>query len=197
MRKPWKHALIVKVFKKHLEFKFFDQKIRELWKPCRNMSLIDIGKGFYIAKFDSPEDFLKVVKGGPWYILKYFVSIQQWVPNFNSKNGQPSTTATWVRLPGLPLEYYDREILARVGNKIGKLISMDARTANSKRGRYARFCIEIDLSKPFPTSLKFGRYVQELQFEGLSFCFGYGYVGHDSGKCQEFGRRSASSYQYG
>ncbi|CAN1146697.1 hypothetical protein LINPERHAP2_LOCUS15424, partial [Linum perenne] len=52
----------------------------------------------------------------------------------------------WVRLPSLPVEYFDTAILEVIGNKIGKTIRLDAMTMSGTRGNFARICLEIDLN---------------------------------------------------
>ncbi|MBA0699118.1 hypothetical protein Goari_000782 [Gossypium aridum] len=59
----------------------------------------------------------------------------------------PSTTV-WIQLRGLPLEYFN-EVLIKVGKLVGRPIKLDSNTTYTTRGKFARICIEIDLSKPF------------------------------------------------
>lgn len=48
------------------------------------MLLIDLGNGFYIAKFELEEDFTRVIAGGPpWFMNGQYITIRQWQPKFN------------------------------------------------------------------------------------------------------------------
>ncbi|KAI9083990.1 hypothetical protein K1719_033986 [Acacia pycnantha] len=44
-------------------------------------------------------------------------------------------------------EYYDREALTYVGNRIGETIKVDINTASHLRGHYARICVLVDLDQ--------------------------------------------------
>ncbi|MBA0699117.1 hypothetical protein Goari_000782 [Gossypium aridum] len=90
---------------------------------------IDLGHGFYVVKFSSLEDRLKK-------------------PNFNPATGMIPSTTVWIQLRGLPLEYFN-EVLIKVGKLVGRPIKLDSNTTYTTRGKFARICIEIDLSKPF------------------------------------------------
>ena len=65
------------------------------------------------------------------------------------------------------MEYYDFEVLALVKISLGTLIKIDAKIANSEDERYARLCIQIDLSKPLHHSIKIDHFTQFVQYEGL------------------------------
>ncbi|KAJ4832480.1 hypothetical protein Tsubulata_000022 [Turnera subulata] len=54
----------------------------------------------------------------------------------------------WVRLPGLPLMYYDDDLLATFAQRIGKPVKIDSNTSLASRELYARMCVEIDLTQP-------------------------------------------------
>ncbi|CAN1806021.1 hypothetical protein LINPERHAP1_LOCUS24522, partial [Linum perenne] len=54
----------------------------------------------------------------------------------------------WVRLTGLPLEYFHVNVLSFVGDKLGRTIRIDSTTIFGSRRNYARMCVEVDLHKP-------------------------------------------------
>ena len=51
-------------------------------------------------------------------------------------------------MPGLQLEYWDREIAMAIAAKAGKPVEIDVYMANLARGAFPRVCVEVDLSKP-------------------------------------------------
>lgn len=40
-----------------------------------------------------------------------------------------SDSQSWMSLPELPIEYFSRRILTRIGNKVGKTVRVDEHTA--------------------------------------------------------------------
>lgn len=89
-----------------------------------------------------------------------------------------------MRIPCLPIEYFDYEFLKKVGEKIGKPIRADHNTGTAARGRFARICVEIELTKPLLTMFKLRKRVRHIEYEGLHLvCFDCGIVGHRKEDC--------------
>ena len=85
----------------------------------------------------------------------------------------------WVRLPKLPIEFYDVVVLREIGSTIGPVIRIDSYTASESRGSYAKLCVQVDLEKPLITSVRVGRLVQKITYGGVStLCFHCGRLGH-------------------
>ena len=89
-----------------------------------------------------------------------------------------------MRFPELPIEFYDMEVLKEIGSVIGSVLCIDSYTATGSRGSYARLCIQIELDKPLINSIKIGRLVQQVKYEGISsLCFCCGRLGHKQENC--------------
>lgn len=72
----------------------------------------------------------------------------------------------WARVPELPIDFYDKEILKQIGN------------------RYARICVEIDLSKPLLPQIRVGKSIQRIEYEGIhNLCFNCGMITHKKESC--------------
>lgn len=83
-------------------------------------------------------------RGGPWFVGEHFLAIKPWEPYFKASEVKLSSVAMWVRLPELPIEFYDVVVLRKIGNAIGS---------------YARLCVQVDLDKPLITSVRVGKLV--------------------------------------
>ncbi|CAN1176765.1 hypothetical protein LINPERHAP2_LOCUS32719 [Linum perenne] len=72
----------------------------------------------------------------------------------------------------------------RIGNYIGRTVRMDLATSEGARGRYARLCMEVDVTKPL-----LGKYMIEdkelfIEYESLAnICFSCGVYGHKEELC--------------
>uniref|UniRef100_A0A2N9HWM2 CCHC-type domain-containing protein n=1 Tax=Fagus sylvatica TaxID=28930 RepID=A0A2N9HWM2_FAGSY len=181
---PWRSALIIKAIRKSVGFKYMDFKIRSLWKPQGDMQIIDLGLDFFLIRLKLSDDYWNVVNGGPWFIKQQFLSVRCWSPGFCPSEAKITTIAVWIRLPELPIELYDSELLRRIGNQLGKILKIDARTADSERGRYAHICIQIDIDQPLTPIVQVGNILQNVQYEGVSaVCVECGCVGHRLTAC--------------
>lgn len=75
---------------------------------------------------------------GLWFIGEQFLSIRPWEPNFKSSTTNVSSIVVWIRLNELPIEYYEVEVLKKIGNSIGKVLQINTHTTAEARGRFAR-----------------------------------------------------------
>ncbi|KAL8159387.1 hypothetical protein V2J09_000924 [Rumex salicifolius] len=58
------------------------------------------------------------------------------------------TTPAWIRFIDLPDIFYEKNVLLQIVSTVGKTIKVDQRTLHANRGRFARICIKLDLTKP-------------------------------------------------
>lgn len=128
-----------------ISYQLLRSKITDLWKPSEPLTLIDLGHGFYTAKFNKEENKTTALHGGPRFIVGRFLSMISWKLSFVLSISTMTHTAIWVRLPQLPTELYDWQILKKIGNHLGSLLRTDSCTSSTLRGRYARICIQIPL----------------------------------------------------
>lgn len=92
--------------------------------------------------------------------------------------------AVWVRLPGLPVEYFRNDVLKLILGKVGTPLKLDMTTAAVERGRFARAAVEIDLTKPLVSMVWIHNRIQRVEFEALHVvCFECGDFGHRAAAC--------------
>uniref|UniRef100_A0A7N2KTI6 DUF4283 domain-containing protein n=1 Tax=Quercus lobata TaxID=97700 RepID=A0A7N2KTI6_QUELO len=161
MRTPWQKALIIKTFGRRMAFSFLVERVRKMWNPCGGMDCIDLGYDYFLVKFELDEDVDTILMGGPWFIGQQFIAIRQWEPEFKASTATLSSVAVWIRLPELPIEYYEPNALLKIGKAIGPILRIDSHTANGEKGRFARLCIQVNLDKPLPKEKSMGRSGEE------------------------------------
>jgi hypothetical protein len=84
-----------------------------------------------------------------------------------------------VRIPDLPIEYYDTKVLHFIGNRIGKTVKVGKNTLFQERGKYARICVEVELNKPLLAMFELKDRIYKIEYEGLHMlCFTCGRFGH-------------------
>ncbi|KAI8014895.1 hypothetical protein LOK49_LG05G02349 [Camellia lanceoleosa] len=179
IRNPWKHSIIIKLLGKSLGYNYLMSKVRTLWKPSGTCHGLDLGNHFFLIKFQEEANLTKVLSNGTWYIGNHFLSVRRWEPEFQPQTAVISSAIIWAHLVSLPIEFYDRSVLERIGHKLGKLIKVDIYTATGNRGRFARICIQVDLNKPPMPTIRIDNILQRVAYEGLpNICFHCGLVGH-------------------
>ncbi|KAL4294500.1 hypothetical protein AHAS_Ahas18G0234300 [Arachis hypogaea] len=94
--------------------------------------------------------------------------------------------AAWIRIPNLPIELYNHRFLWRVGSTIGTMLKIDRATSMYSRGRFARICVKIDLTKKLVPKISVLGSILNIEYEGLHLiCFKCGLYGHRSEQCSE------------
>lgn len=78
MYKKWATALIIKVYGCSVRYRFLLRKIHELWKPTKELFLIDLGSYFYLVNFTKDENYSTALDGGPLFIGGHFLAIKNW-----------------------------------------------------------------------------------------------------------------------
>jgi hypothetical protein len=88
-----------------------------------------------------------------------------------SLNAKVERTIVWVRFPGLNIVYYDESFLMIMTSAIGRPIKVDINTLNVKRGRFARVCVEVDLTVPVVGKIWVNGHSYKVQYEGLHIIY--------------------------
>ncbi|MBA0686592.1 hypothetical protein Goari_014188 [Gossypium aridum] len=83
-------TMVVKLLGRNLVYSILQNRIFNLWKPSHSFHLMDIENAYFLAKFQSREDYEM--------ILTLF----------------PNTVMAWVHLPGLPGVLYKKLILEEI-----------------------------------------------------------------------------------
>jgi hypothetical protein len=181
---PWKDAIVIKLLGKNLGYNTMKDRLQKVWKLQGGFEIMDNDNGFYMVKFDHAADKEKVITGGPWLIFDHCLAVSHWSPKFASPNATIERTVVWVRFPGLNLVYYDESFLLAMASAIGRPIKVDINTLNVERGRFARVCVEVDLTVPVVGKIWVNGHWYKVQYEGLHLiCTSCGCYGHLGRNC--------------
>jgi hypothetical protein len=119
-------------------------------------------------------------------IYDHYLIAREWSPNFHPSDATIEKAAVWVRIPDLPIEYYDAKVLHYIGDRIGVTMKVDRNTLFQERGKYARVCVEVDLNKPLLAMFELKGKIYKVEYEGLHMlCHSCGKFGHYVEGCPE------------
>ncbi|CAN1299172.1 Uncharacterized protein At4g02000 [Linum perenne] len=159
------------------------RRLEYLWAKSGPIQVSDLSNNFYLVRFSCKEDYSSAAFKGPWKIYNYYITVSQWSPSFNDE-APIKTIMTWVRLPKLPIHYFNEVAVSRIGNCIGRTVRLDLATAEGTRGRYERVCVEVDLTKPLLDKYMIEDRIFKVEYEILeNVCFDCGLYGHRKENC--------------
>ncbi|CAI0435221.1 unnamed protein product [Linum tenue] len=192
-RRQWRSALIVKVLGRSFPFPVVSRRLESLWAKCGVIQISSLTYGYYAVRFLSQFDYEQAAAGGPWRIGEYYLTVRPWRKNFNPSCAEVATTMVLARLPGLPSEFINKEAAERIAERIGRPIRVDRATQTGERGRYARVCVEVDLSKPLLSKYKIEGSTYYIEYEGLhQICSECGKYGHSKQACPSLNKEVVS-----
>ncbi|XP_039134872.1 uncharacterized protein LOC120272174 [Dioscorea cayenensis subsp. rotundata] len=125
---------------------------------------------------------------GPWSVNGIILQLSPWKPFFEPTFAKLSSAAIWIQLHNLPVEFWEGETLEAIANQFGTLLKVDEFTAALTRSKFARICVDVDLSKPLSRGFWIGddhhRVFVIVLYERLpTFCYSCGLIGHGTNSC--------------
>ncbi|XP_072054155.1 uncharacterized protein [Arachis hypogaea] len=133
---------------KRVGYAAIKRRLETMWSKKGTVDIIDLSNDFYLVKFYASEDFDFAFMEGPWKVYDHYLTVRLWEPNFNPLRATIDKITAWMRFSGLSIDFYDRTILRRIGNLIGRTVKVDNNTANLCREKFTRLCVKVDLTKP-------------------------------------------------
>ncbi|KAJ1443237.1 Zinc finger, CCHC-type [Sesbania bispinosa] len=191
---PWKRAIIVKLLGRRISLRMLKNRLSKLWQPKSGMDNLDLENDYFLINFNNSDDLDDVFERGPWMIQDHYLVIQKWRPEFFPFEDDLKNVAVWIRIPCLPVEYYDQLILKRIGDTLGRTVKIDGNTLKEKvvglgelyteRAKFARICIEVNLQQPLISRFELNGQRYKVEYEGLHLvCFKCGRYGHRRKGC--------------
>lgn len=182
---PWRDALVITLLGKTVGYRVMKDCLEKLWKPQGGFDILDVDNGYYMVKFNLQSDKERVISGGPWMIFDQYLCVAHWTPEFALPSARITKTMVWVRFPGLNLLYYDENVILGLASVIGRPIKVDQNTLKIERGRFARICVEIDLSLPVVGKFWLRDHWYRVEYEGLHLiCAKCGCYEHVARNCE-------------
>ncbi|CAN0838465.1 hypothetical protein LINGRAHAP2_LOCUS2165 [Linum grandiflorum] len=107
-----------------------------------------------------------------------YLTMHRWFKGFDPWTTKVTTIMVWVEMSDLPIEFYNPEAVMRIASRIGKPVRVDRATEAGARRKYARVCVEVDLSK---------RLLPKYKVEGVSYLIVYEGFHKICTKCEMYG----------
>lgn len=113
--------------------------------------------------------------------------LKKWHQNFSLLKEDLRSVPLWVKLHGVPLEYWTPVGLSHIASAVGKPLHTDKLTASKKRISFARICVEVEASKELPKDL----YIQCENGDWITILVEYDWKPQVCTHCKVFGHTNA------
>ncbi|XP_059076809.1 uncharacterized protein LOC131876053 [Cryptomeria japonica] len=127
--------------------------VKRKWALKGNVEILALPKGLLTFSFSCEEDKIKILYGRTWLVGKTALVLQKWHLNLNMSESLLVQVPVWVKLPGLPLEYWVESIFSGIASSFGELLSIDPITASRRSLTNARFCVGIAHDADMPEQI--------------------------------------------
>ncbi|CAL1394140.1 unnamed protein product [Linum trigynum] len=184
-RTEWRSALVVRGLGRRVSYIPLEKRLNFLWARHGNIQISDMKNGCFLVRFKSKQDYELAAYGGPWMLGDIYLAVHRWYKGFNPWTSEVKSTMVWVQLPDLPVEFINAEAVMLIGGMIGRPVRVDRATDLGARAKYARVCVEIDLTRPLLSQYKVEGIKYLIQYEGLeNICGNCGKYGVASQECK-------------
>ncbi|XP_020694517.1 uncharacterized protein LOC110108283 [Dendrobium catenatum] len=193
-----RNSLVIKVLGSNIPFPVCSRELRKQWSRFGNFHLTTLGLDWILCSFTKPEVVEEILEGGPWFIGGNIIGLDKWSPNFSPESLKRITAPIWIRMPCLPLHFWDEQNICRIASKIGTPIYLDGNSFKWGKREYALVCVRLNLDKKVPKGVWIegihGRSFQKVVHEKISSqCYHCGKLGHLKNQCSLINNSSSKT----
>jgi len=184
-------TLVGKVLGHKFSRKTVSEWAEEKWKPLVGYApvVVMLTRGWFAFRFKKEEELRRVLNMN-WHLNNAPVLLKLWHPLFDASRERVDVSPVWVRMPALPLHYWDPYHFRKIGDILGTFLEADMSYLETLEQRVARILVNINLREGLAEriNLDWGPVIvpQLLDYENVSFrcrrCHAYG---HPASECSK------------
>ncbi|MBA0788148.1 hypothetical protein Gotri_025259, partial [Gossypium trilobum] len=134
---------------KSIGFRALACRIQSLRKVEGNLQIVDLDNEYYLVK-----------------LIGVILVVQTYSISFSMKDLHLSDIVVWVRLPGLPYRYYNKDLFRAIAGVIGQAVKIDYNTIVGRRGKFVTLAVVVDLRKPLISCIGIDNFLQRVEYNG-------------------------------
>ncbi|CAI9100599.1 OLC1v1037728C1 [Oldenlandia corymbosa var. corymbosa] len=158
--------------------------IQHPWGLRGSLSCKPLDNNLALFVFTSRVDKKRVQQSSPWMVEhNHLLVLIDASDDLKISKLDFSCCSFWVQIHDLPLGLRTAGFAEKVGNNLGRFLSVDRDAEGSVIGRFLRIKVELDVTKPLRPIIKAkykgNPFLAEVKYERLpEYCFFCGIIGH-------------------
>ena len=117
------------------------------------LNIVVLGRGLLLFEFELLSEAERVLLRGKRRVKDNVLFLGKWHPEVGCFCNGANANEAWVRVVGLPLHLWSREVFKLIGDGCGGLIAMDENTDFMVELQWARLLVKV-VGKDLPTSVQ-------------------------------------------
>ncbi|KAF3795111.1 hypothetical protein EJ110_NYTH06015 [Nymphaea thermarum] len=105
--------------KGRLDYSFIFTSLKTLWPEIADLRFTSVGKGLFLLRTSSEADLHLILSPGRWYVGGRLLIANQWHPGMPMRIESSNKVRIWIRLPDLPVEWWNPRIFTDIAELIG------------------------------------------------------------------------------
>ncbi|KAM2122748.1 hypothetical protein ACFX1Q_020386 [Malus domestica] len=144
-----------KLVGKQLDARTIKWKLGLTWgDKVKNPFYLDhFGHRWYAIEFTDEDELEFALNNRPWYVRGKIFHMERWHVHFQDRDFI-SNLRVWLRIPRVPVQYRDAEILEVITQPIGNFIRADETTLSGLNGLFMKVLLEVYLRLPLKMMMR-------------------------------------------
>ncbi|GAV87788.1 DUF4283 domain-containing protein/zf-CCHC_4 domain-containing protein [Cephalotus follicularis] len=148
--KDWEYSIVAFLVGKKLPGRNVMQVLERKWGKVGKLTIHLAGNGVFLIRFENLQARDWVLDNGPWDVWGYHLAIRPWCMGMSLSLGECKSMPVWVKLRGVPIQFWNKVGLSYIASVLGKPLHMDTPTMNRSALLFARVCVNMNATSPFP-----------------------------------------------
>ncbi|GAA0148042.1 hypothetical protein LIER_36639 [Lithospermum erythrorhizon] len=109
-----------------------------------------LSSGLFTFRFKSEVERDQMLNKGPWIFVRKRLIIKAWSPDAKIEHKGEEKVPIWVKITNLSLQFWNEEMLSKIGSYIGVPLIANSATSTMERMSYARVYVEVRADHELP-----------------------------------------------
>ena len=117
---------------------------KRAWRLKGRIAIHPLNQNLFFMGFELSEEVIWVMENGSRICRGGVMQMEWWSTSSGCKGTRDQEKEAWIRVVGLPLHLWSREILKKVGDSCGGFVAMDEGTVSKTDLLWARILVKIN-----------------------------------------------------